>query len=247
VSCNERLLDAMNRATTTPVALAERIAVDPKTVERWVTQGRVPYPRHRHELAALLGESEAWLWPDAYSADRVGQAARSEVVTVYGHRYQIPAELWARLVGEATTFLDILVYAGLFLPEQTAGLSERLIDQAAAGVRVRILLGDPATTAVQVRGSEEGIGDAVAIKIRNALHLYRRLADSPVQVRLHSTTLYTSLYRSDDEMIANPHVLGLPAAQSPALHLRKLAAGDLFDTYTACFDRVWDSATPAWG
>ena len=135
MSCNERLLDAMNRATTTPVALAERIAVDPKTVERWVTQGRVPYPRHRHELAALLGESEAWLWPDAYSADRVGQAARSEVVTVYGHRYQIPAELWARLVGEATTFLDILVYAGLFLPEQTAGLSERLIDQAAAGVK----------------------------------------------------------------------------------------------------------------
>ena len=66
-------------------------------------------------------------------------------------------------------------------------------------------------------------------------------------MRLHATTLYTSIYRGDDHMIASGHVLGLPGAQSPALELRHLATGDLFDTYTACFERVWAGAKPLTG
>ncbi len=242
---NERLLDALNHAALTPAGLAARIGVDPKTVERWITRGRPPYPRHRHDTAVHLGQPETWLWPDAIGAQRREDAARSEVVRVYPHRSQIPADLWRGLFETPTAFLDVLVYAGLFLPEHTPGLCERLADRADSAVRVRILLGDPDCTAVTVRGHEEGIGDAVAIKIRNALHHYAALVGTAVQVRLHTTTLYTSIYRSDDQMIANPHVHGLPAAQSPALHLRKLAAGDLFDTYTACFDRIWNTAVPA--
>jgi hypothetical protein len=198
-------------------------------------------------VAAALNQPESWLWPEAYSDERIGRAGRSEVVQVFPHRFQISGDFWLRLLGTSTTFLDILVYAGLFLPEQTLRLTDVLIDRARAGARVRILLGDPDSQAVAIRGEEEGIGDAIATKIRNALHLYRAVAVEPkVQVRLHGTTLYTSLYRADDEMIANPHIIGLPAAQAPAIHLRKLAAGDLFDTYAASFDRVWEDAGPAW-
>ena len=120
--------------------------------------------------------------------------------------------------------------------------------KGASGTRVRILLGDPESQAVYVRGTEEGIDDAVAIKVRNAITLMRKqLAKAPgVTVRLHGTTLYTSLYRGDDEMIANPHVYGLPAAQAPALRLRRLSAGGLFDTYAAMYDRVWENAKSAW-
>lgn len=154
---------------------------------------------------------------------------------------------WRVFLKDSKAFLDVLVYAGLFLPEQTYGLADLLRERAAAGVRIRLLLGDPASQAVAVRGQEEGIGDAVAIKTRNAQQLYRPLAGvRGVHVRLHGTTLYTSIYRVDDQMIANPHVLGLPAAQSPALHLRRLSAGDLFDTYAAMYERVWDAAIPAW-
>lgn len=115
------------------------------------------------------------------------------------------------------------------------------------GARVRLLMGDPESPAVALRGEEEGIGEAVATKTRNALSLVSRLLGegSGVQLRLHATTLYTSIYRADDTMIANPHVLGLPAAQAPALHLRRLSAGGLFDTYAAMYDRVWDVAKPA--
>jgi transcriptional regulator with XRE-family HTH domain len=121
MSRNERLLDALNRAALTPDTLAERIAVDPKTVERWITQSRVPYPRHRHRLAAALGESERWLWPDAVDDERREHAARSEVITVYAHRHQIPGETWLRLFADVSERIDVLVYAGLFLPEQTLG------------------------------------------------------------------------------------------------------------------------------
>ena len=241
---NERLLDALNKAELTPAALAARVSVDPKTVERWITHGRTPYPKHMHQVAAVLGAPERWLWEHAIDEERRAHAAQSEVVRVYAHRHQIPNDTWLRLFTDAAERIDVLVYAGLFLPEQTPGLCELFASKAEAGVQVRLLLGDPDSEHVRIRGEEEGIGDAVATKIRNVLHLYRSLFDSKVDMRLHATTLYTSIYRGDEQMIACTHVLGLPGAQSPALELRRLAAGDLFDTYTGCFERVWAAASP---
>ena len=246
---NERLRDALMRQGLTPPSLAAELGVDPKTVERWVTTGRSPYPRRRYEVAARLAESETWLWPEAVTAERHDHASRSEVVEVHPRRAAISADTWLRLIGQAGAFVDILVYAGLFLPEQTPAVIDLLRERGSSGARVRVLVGDPDSPAVQLRGIEEGIGaDAVATKIRNALALLKRpLARAPgVTVRQHATTLYTSIYRADDEMIANPHVHGLPAAQAPAMHLRRLSAGGLFDTYAAMYDRVWDEATPAW-
>ena len=65
-----------------------------------------------------------------------------------------------------------------------------------------------------------------------------------VQIRTHATVLYNSIYRFDDEMIVNPHVYGKVAAHAPALHLRRLSAGDLFTTYADSFTAVWEGATP---
>ena len=43
-------------------------------------------------------------------------------------------------------------------------------------------------------------------------------------------------------MIVNPHVYGKVAAHAPALHLRRLSAGDLFTTYEDSFTAVWEGA-----
>jgi hypothetical protein len=121
-----------------------------------------------------------------------------------------------------------------------------LARKAKAGVKVEILLGDPDSPQVSERGIEEGIGDAIPAKIRNVLTFYNRLRDTTgVAVRLHRTTLYNSIYRFDDEMLVNVHVYGFPAAHAPVLHLRRLAGGDLFDTYMESFDRVWSTAADA--
>lgn len=40
-----------------------------------------------------------------------------------------------------------------------------------------------------------------------------------------------------------PHTYGLPGAHNPAMHIRQLPAGDLFDTYMTSFEYVWATAT----
>jgi hypothetical protein len=119
----------LSAAGITPHDLAGVIGVDPKTVERWITQGRTPYPRHRHEIAAVVKESEAYLWPAALSAERRTEAATSEIVHLYPHRASIPGDVWSRLFGGASEGIDVLVYAALFLPEQQPKLLRQLCRQ----------------------------------------------------------------------------------------------------------------------
>src|SRR6266536_2778252 len=45
----------------TPDKLAEAMQVDAKTVERWITNGRMPYRRHRLEVATFLGVDESYI------------------------------------------------------------------------------------------------------------------------------------------------------------------------------------------
>jgi hypothetical protein len=48
------------------------------------------------------------------------------------------------------------------------------------------------------------------------LTYYRPLVDvDGVEVRLHATTLYASLFRYDDEILVNPHAFGEPASANP--------------------------------
>ncbi|MGH3358982.1 MAG: XRE family transcriptional regulator [Nocardioidaceae bacterium] len=243
---NERLRDALDRVAITPEELATKLAVDPKTVERWITLGRAPHRRTRHAIAALVREAETYLWPDALTQDQRARVAESEVVHVYPHRAAVPADVWHRLFATATESVDILMYSGMFLPDQNPHLAEMLSDKAAQGVRVRILLGDPDSSQVAARGAEEGIEGAMASKIRNVLVHYAPAATQPgVEVRLHGTTLYNSLYRFDGDLLVNSHIYGFPAAHAPVLHVRKLSAGVLFDTYIESFKKVWERARPA--
>ena len=93
--------------------------------------------------------------------------SESEVVAVYPHRSEVPRDVWGHLFSAAEREIGVLVYSGLFLSED-AGIQKILKNKAAAGVRVRILLGAPDSEVVAQRGEDEGVGDAQAAKIRNA-------------------------------------------------------------------------------
>ena len=156
----------------------------------------------------------------------------------------VPWEIWRGLFSSAQQEIGILVYSGLFLAEDIE-TQRTLIDRAGAGVAVRILLGNPDGRSVASRGTEEGIGDAVAAKVRNAIVLYRPLLSvDGIEVRLHDTILYNSIYRADDQLLVNTQVYGEPAHNAPVLHLRRVAGGDMVSTYVGSFDRVWAQATP---
>ncbi|MEU3649281.1 DUF5919 domain-containing protein [Lentzea sp. NPDC034063] len=243
---NERLRDALLRNGLTYEQVAKATGVDQKTVERWITKGRAPYPRHRNTIASMVKETETYLWPDAVAPERKAEITESEVVKLYPHRNSIPPELWDHLITNATRHVEVLVHAGIFLVERPTFMRD-LANKAANGGRIRLIFGDPASREVAKRSDEEQLGKGtLGSRIRNALAFYRPLVGvDGVEMRFHKTTLYNSIFRFDDEMVVNTHVYGFQAAHAPALHLRQLAAGDLFETYSESFEHVWNLSKPA--
>ena len=113
------------------------------------------------------------------------------------------------------------MYAGHFLIE-AYGLIDIVRAKSAAGTNFRILLGDPRSEAVRLRGREEGL-PSIVDRCRSSLDYLSSTASLPgVQIRTHGTTLYASIYRFDDTMLINSHTYGAYAAQSPVTHLQKV-------------------------
>ncbi|GIE90892.1 DUF5919 domain-containing protein [Actinoplanes regularis] len=238
---NERLRDALDRAHVSPAELALYTESDVKTVSRWLG-GRVPHPRTRFKIAKRLKEDEDFLWPGARRMESESTDA-SGVVQLYSNRGLVPPTLWDRLLDQATAEIGILVYVGMFLTEKP-DLIGSLRSKAAAGARVRVLLGDRDCAAVKQRSIDEGIGrDTISAKIDQAQAFFRPLRGATnIEVRTHETVLYNSVYRFDGDMIVNPHVYGKTAPMAPAMHLRKKSTHGLFDTYADSFEAVWDSS-----
>jgi len=246
---NERLRTAMVRTGVTAQDLALCCGVDPKTIERWISPGRVPHRTHRWAAARRLGYEESYLWPEIRrSPARRAEAACSELVCLYPDRASVPRGVWLRLMTSAAEHIDVLVFSGTFYAQTQPKVAAMLAAAAERGIEVRLCFGDPASDAVATRDREEGLGGTLAAKIRSALTYYRPLATvDGCQLRLHATTLYASLFRYDEEIMVNPHAYGEPASANPMLHLRRLDGGQIAGHYMACFDRVWDTAKPWYG
>ncbi|MCW3839462.1 helix-turn-helix transcriptional regulator [Micromonospora yasonensis] len=61
---NDALRAALSKTGHTTESLAERVGVDPKTVGRWLSEGRIPHARHRVSAAEVLGRDVSDIWPD---------------------------------------------------------------------------------------------------------------------------------------------------------------------------------------
>ncbi len=237
-SIGEPLRRALVGARIRDIDVAKSLGVDPKTVQRWLG-GRVPHARHRWSVADLLSVHEYDLWPHLADLPSID----AEVYATYPHRGSVPREIWRRVFEGAEQEIGILVYSGLFIAED-AELIRILASKARSGTAVRIILGDPDSPHVDQRGQDEGIHDAMAAKIRNAILLYRPLLAAGAEIRLHSTVLYNSLYRGDDEVLINQHIHGIAAAYAPVLHLSRRVEDGFFSTYIDSFERVWIPAQP---
>jgi len=241
---NERLRALLLERRVTVAKLAEAVQVDAKTVERWIMAGRVPYRKHRYNVAAFFGVDESFIWPDALDHDQVMAASESEIVAVYPYRRAVPRDAWGHLFGRAEQEIGILAYSCYFLAED-AGLRQLIAEKAESGARVRILLGDPESPFVLQRGQSEGIGDTMPAKVRSAIAMFRPLGSvENVEIRLHGTILYNSIFRADDQLFVNTHIYGVMANNAPFFHLRKIPGGAIAATYLESFERVWSEAEP---
>ena len=141
---NERLQAAMSAAGTTNRALSEALAVDAKTVDRWVRTGRVPHRVHRAAVAKVLGCEPDYLWPEVDAGTGGGGAGGAgvggaEIVAVYANRGSVPMTTWTSLVDQAAGSIDLLAYAASFLHDAIADFDEVLARKAGDGVDVRLL------------------------------------------------------------------------------------------------------------
>lgn len=207
-----------------------------------MTLGRVPRAQHRAKIAAVLGCEQVVLWPEA--AVEVPGSAGGELVSLYPARRDVPVVVWKSLLTATRSEFALHAFAATFLPDQVMDLGVELVKLAERGVRVRLLLGDPAGAAVQHRSAEEN-GTGLAGRISLVLTYITRAVEHPkVQVKLHDHTLYASLFQFDDDVLINPHVWGSPAGNNPLLHFRRQPGGLLTSSWLAGFERVWNQAVP---
>ncbi|MHA6752242.1 helix-turn-helix transcriptional regulator [Dermacoccus nishinomiyaensis] len=235
---NTRLRAALDAAGLTRAQLAEAVEVDPKSVERWITRGRLPHAATRLRVAQAVGADETYLWPALVERPDSGMPA--DIVQVWLSRDVVPGHVWQNLVDNTRERLDVLAFSGGFLVE-TFRLAERVAAVSAAGGRVRIALGDPASPVVAERGVAEGL-PSLPNRAASTAEYLAGVKDLPgVDVRVHETPLYASIYAFDDDLLVNPHTHGLPAKDNPVLHLRAApGSGGLADYYRSAFERVWD-------
>jgi len=237
---NERLRTLMAERGITVTALGEKVGVDRKTVERWITTGRTPHRTHRLTVAALLGKEDVYIWPDSVGDRQATAASAAELVTLFPTRGAVPLELWSTLLSGAEESIDLLAYAASFLHDAIPDYEHLLTERANAGVRIRLLFGDPDSPAVELRGEEESIEDLLSARCRLTWSYYERLLKHPeVGARRHGTTLYNSLFRFDNTLLVNTHAYGVPASHAPVLHLHRVAGGRLFEHYMSSFERAW--------
>jgi transposase-like protein len=238
---NERLADAIRHTGRTVEMIAEQLGVDPKTVHRWVIDGRLPHSASRAKLSALLDVPSAMLWPQAPSQ----VDGTREVTGVYTTRSQVSPATLASILSDATQHIDLLAFAALWLWDSIRDFSEILERKISDGVEVRICLGDPYSDAVRMRGNEEGLGDSLSGRCELAIKYASTLQrpDRPV-VRLSGRTLYATMFRFDNDLLLNTHLWGNGAVDSPVLHLRRVDERGIFANAMRSFERVWNDAQP---
>lgn len=240
---NHRLRGAMSASGYTNHRMAEQLSVDTKTVERWLTQDRLPHPTTRAKIAMLLGHDETYLWPSLLTGHRAAAASISEFVQMWPSRADVPHDVWRTLMNEASETIEVLVYSGGFLVE-SLNFAQVVAEKARAGCSVRILLGDPNSENVRARAREEGL-PALPQRCRStAEYLAPNLELAAVSMRIHDTPLYNSIYRFDGSMLVNTHAYGVYAAKAPVQHLQHIPGGRLFSFYTESFEHVWSSGRP---
>ncbi|QFU94074.1 hypothetical protein YIM_44715 [Amycolatopsis sp. YIM 10] len=241
---NDRLRTAMLAANLTVETLAAKVDVDPKTVDRWISnEDRRPHRATRHKLTELLGVREADLWP-ALAGDSRPAPVESELVHLYPSRSAITGANWEALLHGVREQMDVLVFSGAFLVEQY-NLVPLIRQKVAEGVRFRLLVGDETSPAVIQRALDENTPGGLEGRIQLMRRYLSDVVDlDGVEVRTHGTILYNSIYRFDDELLVNGHAHGALAGQSPVLHLKRIPSGQMWQHYMRSFERVWSVGVP---
>jgi lambda repressor-like predicted transcriptional regulator len=223
---NDRLFAALTAAGESYNSLAEKAQVDPKTVQRWVQNGRVPHPRIAVAVARLLNTQPNNLWP-SFGQPKAEVAPTSELVGFYAGLTEVPAVLLSGLLEAATVGIDV---QGDFAQP---GLVDLLADRADSGVAVRVVLPSRQYATRQTPAS----------RVEWLERFYAPLLGyANVTLARAACPLSTVLVRGDDDMMVRSALEGCPAPAWPVMHARRLPGGGLVTAYRLAFECLFDQA-----
>lgn len=239
---NERLRSALLHNGLTPQSAAEALGVDAKTVERWITKGRVPYPKHRFRLAMLLQASESHLWPESSPRRRF-----ADVEAIFATRAEFVQAMPPRELFQGARSIDM---AGLSLNMLCQQYSDRdLAESVASGTTLRCLFLDPRGLHISAREQEEGhepgvLSSLTEINIR-CLRRARRTSpagDGGILLRTYDQPIRFNITVIDRKTcVVQPYLPSARGVESPTLVARRSDQPGIFDTFTQVFEAMWVS------
>jgi hypothetical protein len=222
--------------------LATKCDVDAKTVERWISRGRIPHPRSRMRAAGVLGQDVEVLWPEvARRAIKIG--SDRELVGMYARRSDLPRSLFRELIDKAERRLWFGGYTSYFVWLEVPNASATLGAKAQSGGDVRFLLGDPTSDITTAREGIEATPLTLATRIAMTQAEIAK-SPEPLAVRLSDRHVAMSVWVFDDEAIVATHIGAGLGQDSVTMHLRRREAGGPFDRYMEHFESLWNDAAP---
>ncbi|GLY20785.1 XRE family transcriptional regulator [Micromonospora sp. NBRC 101691] len=234
---NDVLRQTIMGSGLTVADLAERCQVDVKTVERWVSRGRVPHPRSRVRAAEVLGHDVGVLWPEIVRrAVKVG--TDRELVGIYPRRADLPRSVFREAIERGGSRLWFGGYTSYFLWLEVPDAAATLAAKVNAGADVRFLLGDPDSPVTAERERIESTPLTLATRIAMTRAEINK-ANAAIPVRLSDRHIAMSVWVFDDEAIVATHIGAGLGQDSVTLHLRRGQDGGAFDRYVEHFESLW--------
>lgn len=246
---NVALRSAMSDAGLSPRQLALRVGVSGKTVERWITdEDLIPHARNREDASQALGVDAAMLWPKAVR-NSIKTGTDREIIRSYPYRSACPSSVWGDLIRDARSELYLSGYTNYFLWLEQPHLVETLRRKIEAGVRVRVLLGDPDGEVTHQREAIEDVALTVSTRIRITLEHLGKLGRldglearfSAPQDAMNHVSL--SVFRFDDDALVTPHLARLVGHDSPLLHLHRTGPDGMFTRFSEHAEELWERGT----
>jgi hypothetical protein len=216
---NENLRAALEHAGLSPDDLAQIVAVDVRTVRRWLSGG-TPYPRQRGKVARALDSTEQHLWPHITASPRPNSTPPppADVLTGYPSADALAAPDWKALMRDATDRIDLLgdTLTGIL---QTLGVPDLLATKATNGCHVRILLSYPGP------------------------HLASLTGQPGIEIHILQAPARHDIHRFDEQLLLTLHLGGEDPDRAPILHVRRAAPAGLFDRLTGHYDDLWENGS----
>jgi hypothetical protein len=138
-------------------------------------------------------------------------------------------------------------YTNYFLWLEQAKLGSVLRRKAAAGCRVRFLIGDPGSPVTRAREIEEDVPLTLSTRIAVTITELQKLRDvTGIEGRYETGHVNISVFRFDDEMIVTPILARRVGHDSPMMHLRRLQDDGMFDRFAEHVEELWARGRSVW-